>query len=90
VLGRGSPHSRRGNLLTAAIPDERLTPEQNRQVEDIFNLIADLPPDQHDAELARLCPDDAQVRAEVAKLRAALNLEYESGELLAKYSAGCT
>jgi serine/threonine protein kinase len=42
-----------------------MTPQQRRQVEDLYERLAPVPADQHRALLDELCPDDCPVRDEV-------------------------
>ena len=48
-----------------------MTPERFRQVEEVFQAVADAPAGEHAAVLDRLCGEDAELRAEVASLFAA-------------------
>jgi hypothetical protein len=48
-----------------------MTPERFRWIAHVFDAAADVPSDERDAVLARLCGDDAALRAEVESLLAA-------------------
>jgi hypothetical protein len=45
--------------------------ERFRRIEQVFDAVADAAPQERDAVLARLCGDDAALRAEVESLLAA-------------------
>lgn len=48
-----------------------MTPERFRRLEEVFDAVADARPDEREHVLARLCGDDAALRAEVEALLAA-------------------
>src|SRR5580658_2911469 len=45
-----------------------MTTEQYQRVKEVFLAVCDRPPEQQDAEVARLCGDDAELTAEVNSL----------------------
>ena len=48
-----------------------MTPERFRRIEEVFDAAADARPGEREPVLARLCGDDAELRAEVEALLAA-------------------
>src|SRR4051794_38433739 len=65
-----------------------MTPEQRQRVEQLFDRIIDAPAGDRAAILVELCPDDGDVRAEVASLLDAPATTHAPGEVGSDDSTG--